>query len=75
MVRDPTFCELAALDALTRQLDAIKRQFHDERLARRRDTEQCDAAMFGRSPFRWASDPQPAEQVQPLGRRQAGRAG
>lgn len=73
MVRDPTLCELAALDVLTRQLDAIKRQFRDERLARRRDADPRDAARLGRDPFRVASDLQPAERAHPLGRRQAGR--
>ena len=51
MIRQPTLCELAALDVLTRQLDAIRDRFQDERLSQRRDVAEREAHRLGRDPF------------------------
>ena len=76
MVRQPTLCELAALDVLTRQLAAIQRQFNTERLARCRDVDQRDAMMLGRHPFVLGRDGLVTEQPSPgpSSRRRAGQA-
>ena len=51
MVRRPRNCELLALEALSRQLYAIKHGFDAERLARRRDADERNGLWLGSTLF------------------------
>ena len=56
MIRPPTLYELAALDVLTRQFDAIRQQFQDERLSRYCDAVKRGAQVLVCNPFLAGAD-------------------